>query len=340
MTTRRHFIAGASALTAALVLPRGASAKAASLAQVANLAQADWPNRPVRILVPYPAGGGQDATARLLGEPLRQALGQPFVVENRAGAAGMIAADAVAKSPADGYTLLLGGGGETAANGALFKGKITYDPIKDLLPIHVAVKAPIVLMAHADQPFKTVPELIAYAKANPGKLSYSSSGIGNLQHLAGELFNTMAGVQTVHVPYRGAAPAVTDIAAGQIAMGYNSLPAALPHIEAGRIRAIAVTSRERMPQLPNVPSIHEHLAGYELVNYFGVFGPAGMPAPVVEKLNRAIEAALKDATVKDRFEKMGVLPQSQTPAQAKAFVAGEAAKFEKIITDAKVSVEG
>jgi tripartite-type tricarboxylate transporter receptor subunit TctC len=326
MPTRRQFLLGAPAF--ALVLPRIAAA------------QADYPNKPVRILVPYPAGGGQDATARLLQDPLRTALGQPFVVENRAGAAGMIAADMLAKSAPDGYTLMLGGGGETAANGALFKSKITYNPTKDLLPIHVAVKAPIVLMAHVDQPYKTVPELIAYAKANPGKLSYSSSGIGNLQHLAGELFNTMAGVQTVHVPYRGAAPAVADIAGGQIPMGYNSLPAAVPLIQAGKIRPIAVTSKERMPQLPDVPAIHEHLPGYELVNYFGVFGPAGMPAPIVEKLNRAIEAALKDPTVKSRFEAMGVLPQSQTPAQAKAYVATEAAKFEKIIVDAKVSPEG
>lgn len=326
MPTRRHFLLGASAVL--MSLPRIAGA------------QADYPNKPVRILVPYPAGGGQDATARLLAEPLRATLGQPFVVENRAGAAGMIAADLTAKAAPDGYTLLLGGGGETAANGALFKAKITYDPIKDLLPIHIAVKAPIVLMAHADQPFKTVPELIAYAKANPGKLSYSSSGIGNLQHLAGELFNTMAGVQTVHVPYRGAAPAVTDIAAGQIPMGYNSLPAALPHIQAGRIRPIAVTSKERMPQLPDVPSIADTLPGYELVNYFGVFGPAGMPPAVVDKLNRAIEAALKDPTLKGKFETMGVLPQSQTPAQAKAYVATEAGKFAKIIEDAKVSPEG
>jgi tripartite-type tricarboxylate transporter receptor subunit TctC len=328
MTTRRSFIAGASALTATLALPRGARA------------QADYPNRPVRILVPYPAGGGQDATARLLAEPLRQALGQTFVVENRAGAAGMLAADMVAKAAPDGYTLLLGGGGETAANGALFKGKITYDVVKDLTPIHVAVKAPIVLMVHSGTPYKTIQDLIAYAKANPDKLSYSSSGIGNLQHLSGELFNTMAGVKTVHVPYRGSAPAVTDIAGGQIPFGYNSLPAALPLIQDGKIRPIGVTSRERMPQLPDVPAIDEVLKGYELVNYFGVFGPGNMPAAIVEKLNRAIEAALKEPGLRAKFEGMGLLPQSQTPAQAKAFVAGEAAKFEKIIIDAKVSVEG
>lgn len=326
MPTRRKFILGASALV--LALPR------------AGRAQADWPSKPIRVLVPYPAGGGQDTTARLLAEPLRAALGQPIVVENRAGAAGMIAAAMLAKSPPDGYTLMLGGGGETAANGALFKNKITYDPIKDLLPIHIAVKAPIVLMVYSGTPFKTVPELIAYAKANPGKLSYSSSGIGNLQQLAGELFNTMAGVQTVHVPYRGAAPAVADIAAGQIPMGYNSLPAALPLIQDGKIRPLGVTSKERMPQIPDVPSISEYLPGYELVNYFGVFGPAGMPQPIVDKLNRVVEAALKEPSLKSRFETLGLLPQSQTPAQAKAYVAAEAAKFAKIIVDAKVSPEG
>lgn len=329
MPTRRKFIVGASALTlSAPSLVRSAAA------------QADYPNKAIRILVPYPAGGGQDATARLLAEPLRQALGQSIVVENRAGAAGMLAADMVAKSASDGYTLLLGGGGETAANGALFKDKITYDVVNDLTPIHVAVKAPIVLMVHAGTPYKTIQDLIAYAKANPDKLSYSSSGIGNLQHLSGELFNTMAGVKTVHVPYRGSAPAVTDIAGGQIPFGYNSLPAALPLIQDGKIRPIGVTSKERMPQLPDVPAIHEVLNGYELVNYFGVFGPGKMPAPVVDKLNRAIEAALKEPTLRSRFEGMGLLPQSQTPAQAKAFVAGEAAKFAKIIADAKVSVEG
>jgi tripartite-type tricarboxylate transporter receptor subunit TctC len=325
MTTRRNFILGASALA---VVPR------------AGRAQASWPDKPIRMLVPYAAGGGQDTTARLLAEPLRAALGQSIVVENRVGAAGMIAAAALAKSPPDGYTLMLGGGGETAANGALFKSKITYDPVKDLLPIHVAVKAPIVLMVHSGTPYKTLQDLIAYAKANPGKLSYSSSGIGNLQHLAGELFNTMAGVKTVHVPYKGSAPAVADIAAGQIPMGYNSLPSAVPLIRDGKIRPLGVTSNERMPQIPEVAAIAEVLPGYELVNYFGVFGPAGMPAAIVERINRAVEAALKEPSLKSRFETLGLVPQSQTPAQAKAYVEGEAAKFAKIIVDAKVSPEG
>ena len=325
MTTRRHFIFGASAL---------------ALAPRMGRAQSNWPDKPIRMLVPYAAGGGQDTTARLLAEPLRAALGQSIVVENRVGAAGMIAAAALAKSPPDGYTLMLGGGGETAANGALFKSKITYDPVKDLLPIHVAVKAPIVLMVHSGTPFKSLPELIAYAKANPGKLSYSSSGIGNLQHLAGELFNTMAGVKTVHVPYKGSAPAVADIAAGQIPMGYNSLPSAVPLIRDGKIRPLGVTSNERMPQIPEVAAIAEVLPGYELVNYFGVFGPAGMPEAIVEKINRAVEAALKEPSLKSRFETLGLVPQSQTPAQAKAYVAAEAAKFAKIIVDAKVSPEG
>ena len=326
MSTRRHFILGASAL--ALVLPRVART------------QSNWPDKPIRMLVPYAAGGGQDTTARLLAEPLRAALGQSIIVENRVGAAGMIAAAALAKSAPDGYTLMLGGGGETAANGALFKSKITYDPVKDLLPIHIAVKAPIVLMVHSGTPFRTLPDLIAHAKVNPGKLSYSSSGIGNLQHLAGELFNTMAGVRTVHVPYKGSAPAVADIAAGQIPMGYNSLPSAVPLIRDGKIRPLGVTSKERMPQIPEVAAIAEVLPGYELVNYFGVFGPAGMPDAVVEKINRAVEAAMQEPALKSRFETLGLVPQSQTAAQAKAYVAGEAAKFAKIIVDAKVSPEG
>ncbi len=322
MLTRRHVILGAtSALTATA------------------LAQDAWPSRPIRMLVPYPAGGGQDITARLLAEPLRAALGQPVIVENRSGASGMIAAEALARAAPDGYTLMLGGAGETAANGALFRGRINYDPVADLRPIHIVARVPIVVLGNSEMPFRDIAGLIAHAKANPGKLSYSSSGVGNPQHLAGELFNVMAGIDTQHVPYRGAAPAVTDLAAGTVQFGYNSLAAALPLIQANRIRPLGVTSRDRMPQLPDAPAVAEYgpMAAYELVNWFGVFGPAGLPEPIVERINAIVEAAVKEPTVRSRMEIQGLLPQSQTPAQARAFVAAEAAKLSRIITDARIT---
>src|SRR5918997_4559003 len=245
MTTRRGLIATGAAALAAMCRP-------------AALAQDAFPNRPIRVLVPYAAGGGQDITARLLAEPMRAALGQPVVVENRSGASGMIAAQATAQVAPDGYTLMLGGAGETAINQHLFRGRIAYDPLRDLKPVMIVVKVPNVVMANPNAPFASIAELVAYAKANPGRLSYSSSGIGNPQHLAGELLNHMAGIQTVHVPYRGSGPAVTDIAAGQGQFGYNSLASRLPLISDGKIRPIAVTSRERMPQLPDVPAAAEH----------------------------------------------------------------------------------
>jgi tripartite-type tricarboxylate transporter receptor subunit TctC len=305
-------------------------------------AQDGYPNRPIRILVGYPAGGGQDLTARLLAEPLRAALGQPVVVENRSGASGMIAADAVAKAAPDGYTLLLGGAGECAANGALFRGRISYDPVRDLVPIHISVQVPCVVMGNPAQPFTDIPGLIAYAKRNPGRLSYSSSGIGNPQHLAGELFNFMAGTDTVHVPYRGSGPAVTDIASGQVQFGYNSLAAGLSLIQEGRIRALGVTSKERMPQLPNVASVSEFapMREYELVNWFGLFGPGPLPPAIVERLNRIVDAAVNGPELRPRFDTQGLLVQSQTPAQARAFVVAEAEKLGKVVTDARITVEG
>jgi tripartite-type tricarboxylate transporter receptor subunit TctC len=188
-------------------------------------------------------------------------------------------------------------------------------------------------------PFRDIASLIAHAKANPGKLSYSSSGLGNPQHLAGELFNVMAGIDTQHVPYRGSAPAVTDLAAGSVQFGYNSLAAALPLVQANKIRPLGVTSRERMPQLPDTPAVAEYgpMASYELVNWFGVFGPAGMPAPIVERINAIVEAAVKEGGVRSKMEVQGLLPQSQTPAQARAFVAAEIEKLSRIITDARIT---
>jgi tripartite-type tricarboxylate transporter receptor subunit TctC len=313
----------------------------AALARPA-LGQGAYPNRPIRLLVPFAAGGGQDISARLLAEPMRAALGQPVVVENRSGASGMIAAQALATAAPDGYTLMLGGAGETAINHHLFRDRMTYHPIRDLRPVMVVVKVPNVVMGYPEAPFATVEELVTQAKARPGAFSYSSSGIGNPQHLAGELLNHMAGINTVHVPYRGSGPAVTDIAAGAVQFGYNSLASGLSLIQERRIRAIAVTSKERMDALPGVPSVSEYapLAQYELVNFFGVYAPAATPEPVMQRLHEVISAAVRAPDLRSRFEAQGLLVQSMSLAQSAAFVAAESEKFGLIVRTANISAEG
>jgi tripartite-type tricarboxylate transporter receptor subunit TctC len=325
MLTRRGTLAGLS--LAALARPA--------------VAQGGYPDRPVRLLVPYAAGGGQDITARLLADPMRAALGQPVIVENRSGASGMIAAQALAQAAPDGYTLMLGGAGETAINHHLFKERMTYQPVRDIRPVMVVVKVPNVVMGYPLAPFATIEELVAQAKARPGAFSYSSSGIGNPQHLAGELLNHMAGINTVHVPYRGSGPAVTDIAAGQVQFGYNSLASGLSLIQERRIRPIAVTSRERMPQLPGVPSVSEYapLARYELVNFFGVFAPALTPDPVMERLHAVVSAAVREPDLRARFEGQGLLVQSMGLVESRDFVAGEAQKLGEIVRTANVTVD-
>lgn len=305
------------------------------------LGQGAYPNRPIRLLVPYAAGGGQDITARLLADPMRAALGQPVIVENRTGAAGMIAAQAVAQAPADGYTILLGGAGETAVVHHLYKDRMQYQPVRDLRPVQVVVKVPNVVMANPQAPFATIQQLVEQAKARPGAFSYSSSGIGNPQHLAGEYLNHMAGINTVHVPYRGSAPAVTDIAAGVVQFGYNSLASGLSLIQEGRIRAIAVTSKERMPQLPNVPTVAEYapLAAYELVNFFGVFAPAATPEPIMERLHAVIAEAVRQPDLKARFEGQGLLLTNFSLAESRDFVANEAQKFGEVVRIANITAE-
>src|SRR5262245_2120673 len=225
---------------------------AVGLALVARAAgaQGGYPDRPIRILVGYPAGGGVDMVARLLGEPIKAALGQSVIVENRTGASGMIAAGAVAKAPPAGLTLLMAASGEVAINQHLYKDKMSYDPPRELAAVALVGIVPCVVVVAAATPVRNAAELVAYARANRGKLSFSSSGIGNPQQLAGELMNSMAGTDVLHVPYRGAAPAVTDVATGAVTMSFSSLAAALPLIQDGRLRAVAVTSRQRMPQLP------------------------------------------------------------------------------------------
>ena len=304
-----------------------------------GLAQAPYPNQQIKIICPFPAGGGTDLTSRLLGEQLHKILGQPVIVDNRTGASGMIGTGAAAKSPPDGYTLLVASG-EMAVNPHLYP-KMAYDWEKDLQPITLLVKVPNVLAVNMDVPARNVPELIAYAKENPRKLTFSSSGIGNPQQLTGELFNKLAGVQIMHVPYKGAAPQIADVAGKHITMTFVSIGAALPFIESGRIRPIAVTSTTRVSVLPNVPAIAEHppLAGFELVNFFGFFAPSGIPDPILRRVNAAAVQALKTPELAAKLKGMGFEPSPNTPEQFRDFIRNESAKFAKIIVEANVKLE-
>jgi tripartite-type tricarboxylate transporter receptor subunit TctC len=328
MPTRRQLLASAGAV-------------ALSAATGTAHAESSYASQPVHILVGYAAGGGVDIIARLLQEPMKAALGQPIIVENRTGASAMLATGAVAKATPDGYTLLACASGEVAINHFLFKERMSYDPAKELAPIALVGIVPCVVVVGEATPVHNPKELIAYIKANPGKLSFSSSGIGNPQQLAGELMNTMAGTQVLHVPYRGSAPAVTDVATGAVTMSFSSLAAALPLIQAGKIRAVAVTSRERMPQLPDVPPLSEGapgLAGYELLNWFALFGTAGTPPDVVERLNGIVNAALKDPAISDKLLPQGIVPKPMKVAEFKAFVDAERTKFGKIVEQANIKL--
>ncbi|MGC2216763.1 MAG: tripartite tricarboxylate transporter substrate binding protein [Pseudolabrys sp.] len=326
MLTRRHLLAGAAALAAGVPFAK---------------AQSNFASQPIHILVGYAAGGGVDIVARLLQEPMKAALGQPIIIENRTGASAMLATGAVAKAPPDGYTLLMAASGEVAINHFLFKEKMAYDPVKELAPIAMIGSVPCVVVVADTTPVRNPKELVAYAKANPGKLSFSSSGIGNPQQLAGELMNSMAGIQVLHVPYRGSAPAVTDVATGAVTMSFSSLAAALPLMQAGKIRAIAVTSHERMPQLPDVAPLSEGapgLADYELLNWFAMFGTAGTPPEIVERLNSIVNTALKDPAIGDKLLPQGIVPKPMKVAEFKAFIDAERTKFGKIVEQANIKL--
>ena len=323
MQTRREFVAGLS--VAAFAGSSGAFAQA-------------YPSQNIRIIAGFPAGGGIDLLARYLAEPLK-ALGQPVVVENRTGAAGMIAAQAVAKAPPDGHMILMATSGEIAISHHLYKEKMAYDPMKELAPVALAGIVPCVVVVADTTPVKTPQELIAYAKANPKKLSFSSSGVGNPQQLAGELMNTMAGTDVLHVPYRGAAPAVTDVATGAVTMSFTSYAAALPLIQAGKLRAVAVTSLDRMPQLPDVAPLQEGapgLKGYELLNWFGVFAPGGTPAPILAQLNAITVKTFTDPAMVQKLFGQGIVARATTQAQFREFVQSESTKFAAIIEKASI----
>ena len=325
-STRRTLLA-ALATAAVGAIPAGA------------FAQAAYPNKPVTIVVPFAAGGTTDILPRIIGQALTTELGQPVVVDNRAGAGGNIGGALAAKAPADGYTLFMGTVGTHAINASLYK-KMPFDPVKDFAPLTRVANVPNLLVANPAQPYKSVKELIAYAKANPGKVNFGSSGNGSSIHLSGELFKSLAKVDMVHVPYKGSAPAVTDLLGNQIGIMFDNMPSAIQHVRSGKLVPIAVTTAKRSPELPNVPTIAEAgVPGYEATSWFGMFAPTGTPAPVLAKLNTALVKVLNQAEVKKKINEQGAETTSETPEQFAAFIKTESVKWGKVVQESGASLD-
>jgi tripartite-type tricarboxylate transporter receptor subunit TctC len=298
-----------------------------------------YPSKPIRMIVPFPPGGTTDILARAIGAELTKAWGQPVVIENRPGAGGNIGSEAVARSPGDGYTLLMGTVGTHGINPSLYK-KMPYDAVKDFAPVTLVALVPNILVVHPSVPAKSVAELIALAKKQPGKLTYASSGNGTSIHLSGALFESLAGVQMVHVPYKGSAPAVTDLLGGQVNMMFDNMPSALPHVKAGKLRALGVTSAKRSPAVPDVPTIAEAgVKGYEASSWFGVLAPATTPKDIVAKLNAEIAKSLGTPEMKEKLSSQGAEPVGNTPEQFGAFIRAEIDKWAKVVKASGATVD-
>ncbi len=314
------------------------AAGAAALPVVSRIASAQaYPTRPVRIIVGFPAGGGADIVARLIGQWLSERLGQPFIIENRPGAASNLGAEAVVRAPADGYTLLVVT--STNAINATFYDKLNFNLIRDIAPVAGLTRDFLVMVVNPSVPVKTVPELIDYAKANPSKLSMASAGNGSGQHVAGELFKMMTGVDMVHVPYRGSAPALTDLLAGQVQVTFEIMTASIEYIRAGKLRALAVTSAMRLEALPAVPSVSEFVPGYETSNFRGVGAPKNTPAEIIDKLNKEINAGLADPKIKARIADLGAAVLPMSPDEFGKLIAQETEKWGKVIRTANIKAE-
>ena len=298
-----------------------------------------WPSRTIRLIVPFPPGGGNDVIARAVAQKLGERLGQQVVVDNRAGANGIVGLQALMQSAPDGHTIAVGAAGPLAVNPALYD-KLPYDPLKDFAPITNMVNFPLLLVTHPSVPAKTTRELVALAKAKPGTLYYSSPGSGNSGHLAGELFNSVAGVKTVHVPYKGQGPALADLLAGQVQMLYSSIPSVLPHVKQGQLNAIAVGSAKRVPSLPDIPTIAESgVPGYEAYSWVGMIAPAGTPKDIITRLNREIVDILKQKDVADKLNGQGALPVGDTPEQFGAYIKAEMEKWGAVVRAANIKVD-
>jgi tripartite-type tricarboxylate transporter receptor subunit TctC len=304
----------------------------------ASHAQA-FPSKPIRFVVPYPAGGPLDTIARLLGAKVAESTRQPVVVDNKPGAGGNIGADLVAKSPADGYTILMGAVATHAINPTLYKA-IPYDPIKDFAPVTQVASTPNVLVVNPSVPASNVREFIAHAKANPGKLSFGSGSIGSAGHLAGELFKATAGVDMVHVPYKGAAPAMQDLVGGQIQLMFDNLASALGQVKAGKVRALAVTTARKTPLAPDLPTIAESgLAGFDISTWFGVFAPAGTPKEALDRLHAEFTRALAAPDVREKMLALGAEPVGNRPEEFAAYIKSEADKYAKVIKASGAKVD-
>ncbi len=313
---RRQFLQLAGAAAAAPFLPERAWSQ-------------NYPSRPVRWIVGYPPAGATDITARLIGEWLSKRLGEPFVIENRPGASGNIGTEAVVKAPPDGYTLLLVNAGN-AINAALYE-KLDFIFVRDITPVASIVRVPLVMLVDPSVPIRTVPEFLVYAKANPGKLNMASAGNGTPQHVSGELFKMMAGVNMAHVPYRGSAPALTALLGGQVQVAFETTAASIEYIRAGKLRPLAVASTARSEALPDIPTVGDFVPGYEASGWYGAGAPKNTPVEIIDKLNKEINAALADPMIKARFADLGAIVFTGSPADFGKFIAAETEKWTKVI---------
>ncbi len=303
----------------------------------AAAAQTDYPNRIVKWVVPYPAGGATDIVARLVGQFLSEQLGQQFIIENRPGAGNNIGTEAVINAPPDGYTVLLVNPAN-AINASLYP-KLSFNFIRDTVPVGGICRVPNVMVVNPEVPAKSVAEFISYVKANPGKVNVASSGNGTSIHLSAEMFMMLTGAKMTHVPYRGSAPAVTDLLSGQVQVMFDNMPSALPHVQAGKLRALAVTTAERAPALPDLPVVGDTVKGYESSAFFGMSAPKGTPQPIIDKLNAAINEALKDPKIKARIADLGGVPIGGSPADFGKLINDETEKWAKVVKEAGIKVE-
>ncbi|NUA29493.1 Bug family tripartite tricarboxylate transporter substrate binding protein [Cupriavidus basilensis] len=323
----------------ALALLATAATLAAAVLPLNASAQASWPGKPITYVVPFPPGGTTDTLARLIGQRLGQALGTTVVVENRPGAGGNIGSDYASKAAPDGYTILGGTISSHAINASLYP-KMPYDVVKSFAPITLIGTNANVLVVSAGSPFKTVKDIVAEAKAKPDTLAFASAGNGTSQHLAGELFKSLAGIKITHIPYKGSGPAIQDVMAGQVPMMFDTTVVAAQHIDSGKLRALAVTSARRIKSMPNVPTMAEAgVSGYELESWQAIFAPANTPKPIVDRLYKEISAIIKTPDMQARLEKLGMEPSGMSPGEFAAFQRSEIVKWAKVVKAADIRID-